>query len=177
MFKKIQYIIIGLILISCSGNQEEVIIDPLKGLTVKEKKAALEGALRRSAQKEQMQIRDYLKRHQIQAEESNTGVHFCVYKKGNGTVVKEDLFVEMSYSVTNLKGDTIYTVKSDQPERFQVEKSEKESGLHEVIKGMKVGDKAIVVIPSNRAHGISGDEGKIPPLTTVVYNLNIHSVQ
>lgn len=177
MSKSIFYLLLVSFLWSCSNNDVKPNVDPFQGLSTKERKSAMEGALKRSAQKEQTQIKDYLKRQQIKAVESKTGVHYFIYEKGEGSVIKENMRVEISYVLTNLKGDTIYSIPKISPESFLVEQSEKESGLHEVIKQMNSGDKAIVVIPSYRAHGISGDENKIPPLTTVVYNLKIHSVQ
>lgn len=176
--QKVLILFISLFVVwGCSNDTTQDSVDPFKGLSVNERKKAMEGALKRSSRKEQLQIESYLKRHEINAEKSGTGVHYLVYKKGEGASIKEGMFVSVSYDITNLKGDTLYSVLKSKPEEFQVEQSEKESGLHEVIKKMKDGDHAIVVIPSYRAHGISGDEDKIPPLTSVVYNLHIQAVR
>ena len=48
-----------------------------------------------------------------------------------------------------------------------------ESGLHEALKYLKVGDKAIIILPHFAAHGILGDMNKIPPLSTVVYDIEV----
>jgi FKBP-type peptidyl-prolyl cis-trans isomerase len=42
---------------------------------------------------------------------------------------------------------------------------------------MHVGDKAKFILPSHLAHGIMGDNDKIPPLTPVVYNIELLSIQ
>jgi FKBP-type peptidyl-prolyl cis-trans isomerase len=48
-----------------------------------------------------------------------------------------------------------------------------ESGLHEGVQMMHVGDKMRFILPSFRAHGLTGDNSKIPPLTSVVYEIEL----
>tara|TARA_B110000261_G_scaffold156037_1_gene189470 strand:+ start:282 stop:824 length:543 start_codon:yes stop_codon:yes gene_type:complete len=160
----------------CSNDEKGGNKNPFKGMSTYDKKRELEGALKRSAQKEHLQIDSFLKRHNIVAKKTGTGVRYAIYQSGNGKKVEAGDYVEASYVITNIKGDTIYTVNDDKPVRFQVEKSEKESGLHEAIKFLSKEAQAIIVLPSYRAHGVSGDDDKIPPLTTVVYNIKLHRI-
>jgi len=160
----------------CSNDQKGQAENTFDGLSTAAKKRELEGALKRSAQKEHQQIDAFLERHNIVAKKTGTGVRYAIYQQGTGETVKAGDHVEASYVITNIKGDTIYTVNEDQPFRFQVEKSEQESGLHEAIKFLSKDAKAIIVLPSYRAHGVSGDDDKIPPLTTVVYNIKLHQI-
>lgn len=171
-------VILGLLtfIVGCADRTDKESIDPFKGMDSNAKKRELENALKRSAQKEHLQIDSYLERHNIVAQKTGTGVRCAEYMKGEGVAVKAGDLVEASYEVTNIKGDTLYSIGEENPVSFRVEKSEKESGLHEAIKLLKVGSKAIVVIPSYRAFGVSGDDNKIPPLTTVVYNIKVHRV-
>ena len=48
-----------------------------------------------------------------------------------------------------------------------------ESGLEEGILLLKLGDKARFIIPSYLAHGLSGDQDKIPPKATLIYTIKI----
>ena len=41
---------------------------------------------------------------------------------------------------------------------------------------MKVGDKAKVIFPHFRAHGWIGDSKKIPPLSPVIYDVELKSL-
>ena len=157
---------------SCSEPIEKLRADPFDGMTKKERKSALESALTRSSRKEQKQILGYLKRHQITAIKTETGIHYCIYEKGNGNLIDDGQIVNVEYVVTKINGDTLYSTKKKLDE-FAVSNSEKESGLHEAIKLLKPGSKAIIILPAHRAHGISGDSDKIPPLTTVIYNLKV----
>lgn len=176
MLKYILKLVIIFVAISCSDEQQDSKVDPFKGMTTQERKYKLEGALKRSAKKEHEQIDSFLERHNILAEKTGTGVRYAIYEKGFGSAVKSEDIVEASYVITNIKGDTIYEVPDSIPVKFKVEKSEKESGLHEAIKYLSPKSKAIIVIPSYRAHGISGDDNRIPPLTTVIYNIKLHRI-
>jgi FKBP-type peptidyl-prolyl cis-trans isomerase FkpA len=40
-----------------------------------------------------------------------------------------------------------------------------------------VGDKAILILPSHLAHGLVGDENKIPPKASVIYELELLSLK
>ena len=157
---------------SCSEPIEKPETDPFHGMTKKERKSALENALTRASKKEQIQIEGYLKRHQIPAVKTATGVHYCIYEDGKGNQIEDGQNVLVDYVVTKINGDTLYTTKKRLDE-FTVSNSEKESGLHEAIKLLKPGAKAIIILPAHRAHGLSGDMNKIPPLTTVIYNLTV----
>lgn len=147
--------------------------DVFEGLSTQERKAALESAIQRATVKERGQIESFFERQQIPFLKTNTGVYYHIYKEGIGELIQADQIVTVEYVVTNLKGDTIYTAQKDSLETFMVEKSNKESGLHEVLKRLRKGTKAVVAIPSHRAHGLTGDDKDIPPLTTVVYNIHI----
>ena len=157
---------------SCSEQIQKPKDDPFKGMTEKERKSALENALTRASKKEQVQIEGYLKRHQIPAVKTATGIHYCIYDEGAGRQIEDGQKVIVEYVVTKINGDTLYTTEK-KIDQFTVSNSEKESGLHEAIKLLKPGSKAIIILPSHRAHGISGDMDKIPPLTTVIYNLKV----
>ena len=176
MLKYILKLVIIFVAISCSDEQQDSKVDPFKGMSAQVRKHKLEGALKRSAKKEHRQIDSFLERHNIMAEKTGTGVRYAIYEEGFGSTVKSEDIVEASYVITNIKGDTIYEVPDSIPVKFKVEKSEKESGLHEAIKYLSPKSKAIIVIPSYRAHGISGDDNRIPPLTTVIYNIKLHRI-
>ena len=61
--------------------------------------------------------------------------------------------------------------------RFKVDQSLVESGLHEVVTYLGVGDSALVVLPHYLAHGIAGDNQKIPPLSPVLYFIKLIDVK
>jgi FKBP-type peptidyl-prolyl cis-trans isomerase len=42
---------------------------------------------------------------------------------------------------------------------------------------MKVGDKAKLIIPSHLGHGITGNMDKIPPLSTLIVDIELISAE
>ena len=57
-----------------------------------------------------------------------------------------------------------------------MEQSEAELGLHEAMKFLHPGDSARIVIPPQRAFGLTGDGNLIPPRAILVYEIRIDSV-
>jgi FKBP-type peptidyl-prolyl cis-trans isomerase len=49
--------------------------------------------------------------------------------------------------------------------------------LHEGIQLLHVGDKAIFILPSHLAHGLLGDEDKIPPHSAVIYDIELLGIR
>lgn len=82
----------------------------------------------------------------------------------------------VNYSLQLINGDTAYVTEQGKPESFLIEQDNVESGLHEAIQLMGPGDSALIVIPSYRAHGLSGDQDRIPMRSTLVYRLGLVSV-
>ena len=61
--------------------------------------------------------------------------------------------------------------------QFVIGEGDEPSGLHEMVKLMRVGAKAKVIIPSYLAYGLVGDDNKIPPSATLFYDLYLVEVQ
>ena len=59
------------------------------------------------------------------------------------------------------------------PKKFLIGKDHVESGVHEGVTLMHVGDRAKFVIPSYLAHGLSGDNAKIPPRSVLIVDLKL----
>ena len=52
-----------------------------------------------------------------------------------------------------------------------------ESGLHEAISYFKKGENGVVILPHYLAHGLLGNMDKIPPLSAVLYNIEVIDVK
>ena len=70
--------------------------------------------------------------------------------------------VVLSYDIRLLDPNQTNCYHSDSNglARFKVDQSLVESGLHEVVTYLGVGDSALVVLPHYLAHGIAGDNQK-----------------
>lgn len=157
------------VFLSCSekkARQQEVIhkenyADPL----IKLNKKLIE--------KESRDIDNWLKRHNIDASNTGTGLRFSILKKGNGNPAKIGQFATINYKLSLLDGTLCYDSKKSGPVTFLIGQDHVESGLHEGIQKMCVGDKYLFIMPPHLAHGLLGDDKKIPPLSCIVYEVDL----
>lgn len=118
----------------------------------------------------------YARRHDLALTTTGTGVQYMLIRDAEGPTAKPDQWARVNYRLELLNGDTAYATSSGEPESFMVEMDQVESGLHEAIQLLSAGDSAIIVIPSHRAHGLIGDQDRIPMRSTIVYRLGVVSI-
>lgn len=123
------------------------------------------------------EIDQYVKRKGWNMITTGTGLRYMITSKGSGDSVKATQLVKVNYKIVLLDGRICYSSDSLGPKEFVVGADNVESGLHEGIQYLRVGDKATLILPSYLAHGLIGDESKIPPKASVIYELEILSVK
>lgn len=126
---------------------------------------------------ENEQIDAFLKRYKWPVIKTGTGLRYCIYKNGEGDLVKDNQMVKIDYAITLLNGDTAYSSYKTGPQEFLVGMDDVESGLHEGIKYMKEGDRAKLILPSYLAHGLIGDSKRIPPRATIIYDIELLKIK
>jgi FKBP-type peptidyl-prolyl cis-trans isomerase FkpA len=104
---------------------------------------------------------------------SGTGLRYMFYKRGSGEQAANEKFAKVSFKISLLDGTECYSSEKDGPKEFRIGRDNVESGLHEAVAMMRVGDKAIFILPSHLAHGLMGDFNKIPPKASVVYDIEL----
>lgn len=104
---------------------------------------------------------------------SGTGLRYMFYKNGTGEKAAKEKFAKVSYKISLLDGTQCYSSADGGPKEFRIGRDNVESGLHEAVAMMRVGDKAIFILPSHLAHGLMGDFNKIPPKSSVVYDIEL----
>ena len=126
------------------------------------------------ALEEDLEIRLYLEQHKdYKVQIIGSGLRYIPLKTTDGELAVAGLDAHVSYKVTMLDGEKIYETASDEVDIFRVDKSNIETGIQEGIKKMKVGERSILIIPSHLAHGLIGDMDKVPPLTTLVVDIEL----
>ncbi len=125
------------------------------------------------SKEEKLAIDAYVKRNQFDMVETGTGVRYMIYEKGKGATANTKDIVLIDFDIKLLDGTLCYSSRQTGAEQFVVDYDNVESGLHEAIKYLHQGDKAIVIIPSHKAFGLAGDMDRIPPFSTVVYNISL----
>lgn len=173
MTKKNVYIFLSIILFLGCQTKNEV-----NKVSYSQMQESLLQSNKNSAKLENEQIEQYIKRRQWNVISTGTGLRYLVYQNGTGVQAKEGNVVSVFFTISLLNGKICYTnVGSDKPEQFIVGHDDVESGLHEGIQHLKVGDKAMLIIPSHLAHGLVGDLNKIPPQSTIVYDIELVAVR
>lgn len=125
------------------------------------------------AQREAHDIEAWISRQGLAMGSTGTGVRFKIVEDSAGANAVPLQTASISFKVSLIDGTVCYASAPGEPEDFTIEKDNVESGLHEAIQRLSVGDSAIIVIPSHRAYGLAGDSKKIPMRSTVIYHLRL----
>ncbi len=84
--------------------------------------------------------------------------------------------VNFSYSVSDLKGNLIYSKNDNKTQNYTVDKEKLFVGLREGIKLMKTGETVTFIFPSQKAYGYYGDEDKIGTNVPIICNVTVNSI-
>ena len=133
-------------------------------------------ANKQATAKEANQIEAYILLKGLATVRTPTGLHYQIYKDVKGETIKKEQLAVVKYTVSLLNGKECYST-TDKVENFVVAKDYVETGLHEGIQLMSVGDKAILILPSHLAHGLAGDLKKIPFRSTIVYDIELIEIK
>ncbi|MBI2279246.1 MAG: FKBP-type peptidyl-prolyl cis-trans isomerase [Bacteroidetes bacterium] len=161
------YILLGLF--SCQEDEK----NDNTFLNEQQVKEVLINANKAAAEEESLQIDAYVKRRNLDVIVTGTGLRYQIYKKGHGEKATIGKRAVVSYEVSLIDGTVCYSTKEFGPEEFKIGSDRVESGLHEAICYMSVGDKAKIIIPSHLAHGLMGDSKKIPIRSTIIYDIEL----
>jgi FKBP-type peptidyl-prolyl cis-trans isomerase FkpA len=119
-------------------------------------------------QAETQRIKAFVKEKGWPMTETGTGLYCWIYENGNGAAPVNGNVVDISYKVTLLDGTAIYEAQNGQ---FRLGEDNVESGLHEALLLMHLGDKARLIMPSHLAFGLTGDSEKVPQKATLLYDI------
>jgi FKBP-type peptidyl-prolyl cis-trans isomerase len=108
--------------------------------------------------------------------ETGTGLRYEIIEKGKGKKAKTGMTVRFEYEIKLMNGEVVYSSLKTGPKEFRLGSGGVESGLEEGMLLLSVGDRARFIIPSYLAHGLSGDQDKIPPKASLIYTVNVISL-
>jgi len=165
-------VVMFITLAAAHGCQENP--SPQPAPTQKEVNRGMEDINRQMAMEEDAVIEGYASRRGWEMVKTGTGLRYAIYESGpKGPLAAEGQVATVNYEVSLIDGSVVYTSKEDGHRSFLIGQDNVESGIHEAIQYMKVGDKAHVILPTHLAHGLTGDNDKIPPRSTVIYDLEL----
>lgn len=163
-----------LLFLSCNGCRDK---QPAGEINYDQVKQDLITANRAKLKEENERIQKFIATKKWNTQQTGTGLYYEIYEKGTGPNAKLNDVAVVAFEVSLLDGTVCYSASSANPARFLIGQDNVETGLHEVVQLMAVGDKAHIVLPSHRAFGFTGDQEKIPQDAAVVYDLHLINVE
>ena len=121
-------------------------------------------------------IRKYIKRRNWQMHTTETGLWYMIYEKGNGEIAQSNKMATILYKVSLLDGTLCYSSEKSGTKKFRIGQGGIEPGLEEGILLLHTGDKAKFIMPPHLAHGLMGDGDKIPPRSTILYEIELTQI-
>jgi FKBP-type peptidyl-prolyl cis-trans isomerase FkpA len=118
-------------------------------------------------------IRSYIKRHNWKMEKTLSGLWYMITEKGSGSKVKENDILTLKYRLELLDGTLCYSSDSLGLKTLKLGQGGIENGMVEGLIMLHQGDKANFIMPPYMAHGLLGDENKIPPRSVIVYEVEL----
>ena len=138
--------------------------DPFSDALVKANKAKVE--------QHQVIIKEFVENNGINAQVKQSGLWYEIIKGNSPEVsITTGMQVSYTYSVFFLNGELCYSAKEN---TIEVGKGGVESGVEEGLLLLHKGDSARFIIPPHLAHGLTGDDNKIPGNTILDLRLRIH---
>jgi FKBP-type peptidyl-prolyl cis-trans isomerase len=109
---------------------------------------------------------------------TETGLQYVITQEGDGAVAESGQNVSVHYTGTLTDG-TVFdsSVERNEPFQFPLGTGAVIAGWDEGVAGMKIGEKRILTIPSDLAYGETGAGGIIPPGATLIFEVELLSVE
>lgn len=164
----------ALLFMSCNGCGEK------KEMTDADVNRIQKGMIAENKKQHEREMKDidhFIKKKEWPMTETKTGLNYWIYENGGGKQPIENDFAFISYKIYLLNDSLCYETSDADPKRIVVGHDNVETGLHEALQLMHVGDRAKLILPSHLAFGFTGDSGKIPQNASVVYDIHLLRIQ
>jgi FKBP-type peptidyl-prolyl cis-trans isomerase len=144
-----------------------------KNIDPKKFEEPLVKANKQAVRTEDDQIKKFIKRYKWDMKETGSGLRYAIYKHGEGERAETGRIAVLKYNVKLITGETIYSSETSGNKEFMIGKGGVESGLEEGILLLRVGDRAKFIIPSHLGFGLLGDQDRVPPKSTLIYDVEL----
>lgn len=161
-------VIIAVACFACSCNQEsgqQIDTKQLREPMIEHNKSLM--------QQEDTQIEQYILRKNWTMQKTGSGLRFKIDQAGVGDLAKNGQVAKVNFALYLMDGTLCYSSDSLGPKTFLIGMDNVESGIHEGVQLLNKGAKATFILPFRLAHGITGDQYKIPGKSTLVCTLEL----
>ncbi|CAN5646230.1 hypothetical protein BH11BAC2_BH11BAC2_26570 [soil metagenome] len=162
-----------LVFSSCQGQEKR---PAAKQQDVAQMKEDLINQNKKMIQVEMEQIDSYIDRNGLKMQTTETGLHYMIITEGKGPQPKIMTSVAINYRIQLLDGSYVYSSDSSGVLSLVVGQSSEPSGLQEGLLKLKEGSKALIIVPSYLAYGITGDGDRIGGSQSLIYQVELIKV-
>jgi FKBP-type peptidyl-prolyl cis-trans isomerase len=135
-------------------------------------------AEKENAMKENEIIAKYIADKQMTPSKSSSGLMYIISEPGAGEQAQAGKTVKVHYTGRLLDGTKFdSSLDRNEPIEFKLGQGMVIKGWDEGIALLKVGGKALLIIPSDLAYGSRGAGGVIPPFSPLTFEVELVSVQ
>ena len=135
-------------------------------------------AEKENAMKENEVIAKYIADKQMTPSKSSSGLMYVISEPGTGEQAQAGKTVKVHYTGRLLDGTKFdSSLDRNEPIEFKLGQGMVIKGWDEGIALLKVGGKALLIIPSDLAYGSRGAGGVIPPFSPLTFEVELVSVQ
>jgi FKBP-type peptidyl-prolyl cis-trans isomerase FkpA len=147
----------------------------------KQEQAKTAGAGEQKAADDKL-IQDYLKKNNIKATKTATGLYYKLDKPGTGENAKAGQKVTVNYTGTTMNGEKFDSnvdpaFNHVSPFTFNLASHQVIAGWDEGVQLMKKGSKGTLYIPSAMAYGERSPTAKIPANSVLVFDIEVTGVE
>jgi FKBP-type peptidyl-prolyl cis-trans isomerase len=122
-------------------------------------------------------IKAYVEKHQLLMKPSPTGMYYHISSDVDGEPIREKSIVTYNYEIRLLDSTLCYTSDDTGPKTITIGRGGAEVGITEGLRMLSKGDKAELILPPHLAHGLVGDDDKIPPRSILLVDIHVVDVK
>jgi FKBP-type peptidyl-prolyl cis-trans isomerase len=120
--------------------------------------------------KEDSLLEIYVKKVNRTFIKNELGFWYKIEQAGNGKKLRDKSSCNFSYKLLSINGKFI----KQGNEKIVLGKKQIVDGLEEGIKLIHYGDSATFIIPWYLGYGMKGDEPRVPPYTSIMYQIRVN---
>jgi FKBP-type peptidyl-prolyl cis-trans isomerase len=123
------------------------------------------------------EIKKYIKSKGLKMKETQTGLWYSVDKEGKGDFAVKNDIITLKYELRLTDGTLCYSSDSLGLKKFVVGQGGVESGLEDAVLMLRRGSQATFILPPHLAHGLIGDDNKIPSRAILIYAVEVIDIE
>ena len=126
---------------------------------------------------EEKLIKKFIEEENLSLNKTGSGIYYLIEGSGRGKHPEMGEMVSFTFNIYLLNRMLIYSSDAMGVYQFKVDKDDVPSGLNQIIKLLKVGEKAKFILPSHLAYGVQGDGDKIPVRSPLYYEVKLIDIK